>query len=645
MRRHPLFGMFVTIAVAVILFVLTIAVQNKPNLGLDLQGGVSVVLKPSAVGNAKVTAEALEQTKAIIMKRVDAIGVGEPEITVQGQNVVVQLPGIKDQQRALDLVGKTAELRFRPVLQEVGADLTADQRKEIEKTRDELRAKLKVPDGVSALQVYDAEQTARGLPTYEAQQQQAEAARQAQAAAQAAQNGDPSAAGGLSTAVATTAAPGGASTAAPTQAPAAGSRSFRVPRQTLPPPTNPIPSTSAAPTTTMAPTTTTTIDPAAKNSYGVTVYGDSHGRRDADFDKLLSAEFQLAQAKTATTPEAEDVADKEVTLATKATKGADGKAIPAEILKLGPTMLTGQALENAQAGIDKGAWLIRPTFKAGADGIDKFNAIAGPCNRGDAICPTKRLAIVLDGVVLSAPNIQNPSFSRDSIQISGSFSEADAKDVALALRYGSLPLVMEPQQVQTVSATLGQGALHAGLIAGAVGLAAVALFILAYYRILGLVTVGALFLSAMSLWTIIGFFGRTQGLTLTLSGLVGIVVSIGMSLDSSVVYFENLKEDVLHGRSLRSAVGSSFDHAYTTIVKADLSSLIGAVVLYVLSVGPVKGFAFYLGLSTVLDLSFSYLFTRPMVGWLGRSKLADRPRLFGIPVGSRSVVPTEGSAS
>ena len=156
------------------------------------------------------------------------------------------------------------------------------------------------------------------------------------------------------------------------------------------------------------------------------------------------------------------------------------------------------------------------------------------------------------------------------------------------------------------------------------------LFLIAYYRLLGLLTVGSLLCSSALLASIIRAFGEWQGLTLTLAGIVGIIVSIGVSLDSSVVYFENLKEDVRAGRTLRTTVGKSFTDAYGTIAKADFSSLIGATVLYVLSVGPVKGFAFYLALSTILDLVMAYFFLRPATALLARSGLGLRPALFGI---------------
>ncbi len=629
MRRSPIFTLLVTSAIVITLFVLTLVFDNRPNLGLDLQGGVSVVLQPVARDGAEVTKEALEETKSIIEKRVNDIGVGEPDITIQGQTIVVQLPGIKDQKRALDTIGATAELRFRPVLEVLGADLTRAQRRELERTRRSLRRQLNVPNGVTAAEVYDAEQTARGLPTL-AQQQEQQAA--AQAAAQQQQPGsDPATqltdpATGQPIDLSAVPVPGAGT---------GGSRSFKY-RQTT---TTEAPTT--APATTAVPAPTTTIDPAPQNSFGVTVYGDAEGNRDADFEELFSAEAQLEASRTQTTPLEEDIAENEVILKGKfPEQDADGKDLGVNIYRLGPALLTGKAIEDAQANVRDGNWEVLPKFREGSEGIDKFNAAAQKCNTRAPECPTQQLAIVLDGLVITAPSINEATFSRDQIQISGSFGEDEAKDVASKLRYGALPLTLELQQVQTVSATLGKGALRAGIISGGVGLLLVALYITAYYRLLGIVTLGSLLMSSMALWTVIGFFGATQGLTLTLSGVVGIVVAVGVSLDSSVVYYENLKEDVRNGRTIRSAVNRSFTSAYGTIVKADVSSLIGAVILYFLSVGPVRGFAFYLGLSTLLDLIFAYFFVRPGVAALGQSRLVNRPWLFGIPTDRPGPVPT-----
>lgn len=625
MRKRRNTSLIVFVVLMLGLFVGTVILGDRPSLGLDLQGGVSVVLQPVAQDGGKaaeVSKEALEQTKAIIEKRVNAIGVGEPDITIQGKTIVVQLPGIKDQKQALALVGQTAELRFRPVLEDLGGGVTKEQTARIA----ELRKKLKIPKGVSAIEVYNSEQTARGLPTVPDPATTTTAAPTTTA---------PGSAAPASAPTATTA--GDATTTSTTPGDGTGGKSSakvaRIHRQSGPTTTagsTPQSTAAAAVPTTAAPesTTTTTIDPAPKNEYGIPIYKDETGAFTAEFQELAGLEQQKSSSSVGVTSSDDDKADVEVVL-------ADAKG---NKYRLGPTLLTGKAVESAEAGLtQKGEWEVRPTFKAGKDGIDLFNQAAALCNGNQPTCPQLpgrehgALAVVLDSIVLTAPSINNPSYARNSITISGSFTEQEAKNVATALRYGSLPLTLEPQQVQTVSATIGKGALRAALIAGLIGLGLVAIWMIFYYRILGMVTVSALLLSATMMWTIIGFLGRQAGLTLTLAGIVGIIVSIGVSLDSSVVYFENLKEDVRNGRTLRSTVDRSFNTAFATTVKADVSSLIGAVILYLLSVGPVRGFALFLGISTVLDLLTGYFFTRPVVAILGRSKLAASPSRFGIP--------------
>ena len=598
MRRNGSLPLVAIVVITLVVFVTTLALGNRPNLGLDLQGGISVVLQPVVDGHKQkaVPAENLDQTKQIIEKRVNAIGVGEPDITVQGSTIVVQLPGIKDQKQALSLVGKTAKLRFRPVLDDkLGNAPPADAQQQIAA----LRKKLKIPAGKTGIQIFNEELAARGLPPI----------------------ADPSA-------PATTRPTASIKVAVPTTTPGSGtggSKSAKVARLRQQTSTTVAPSTSAGgATTTVVPTstTTTTMDPKPRNKEGIQVYKNSKGALNDDFAKLGQLETAVANAKSATTDSAHDDPNKEVVLA------GNGS-----LYKLGPAQLEGDSIADATAGLGQnGQWEVRPAFKDGQNGIDGFNAIASKCFNGDSTCPTKRLAIVLDGNVISAPTINSASFSKDQIQISGSFDESSAKELATSLRFGSLPLTLEPQQVQTVSATLGSGALHAGLIAGAVGLALVAAYLLFYYRLLGLVTLGSLSVSAALLWTIISFLGAHVGLTLTLAGIVGIIVSIGVSLDSSVVYFENLKEDVRNGKTLRTAVDRSYTVAFATVVKADVSSLIGAGVLYFLSIGPVRGFALYLGISTMLDLLTSYFFTRPAVSMLGKSSIGLKPSRFGIPL-------------
>jgi preprotein translocase subunit SecD len=202
------------------------------------------------------------------------------------------------------------------------------------------------------------------------------------------------------------------------------------------------------------------------------------------------------------------------------------------------------------------------------------------------------------------------------------------------LRFGALPVQLETLTTQTVSATLGRDALEAGIVAGIVGLAIVALYMIAYYRLLGLVAMISLSVSFGLLWSIVSWLGATQGLALTLAGVTGLIVAIGVSVDSNIVYFENVKEDVREGRPVRSSVERSFKSAFSTIVKADVTTLIGAGLLYWLTIGPVRGFAFYLGLATILDLIVSYFLMRPLVVWLGRvRRFQGRPGWLGIPVG------------
>ncbi|MFQ5558666.1 MAG: SecD/SecF family protein translocase subunit, partial [Acidimicrobiales bacterium] len=226
-------------------------------------------------------------------------------------------------------------------------------------------------------------------------------------------------------------------------------------------------------------------------------------------------------------------------------------------------------------------------------------------------------------------------FSRSQVTITGGgggFPEDEAKDLALVLDFGALPVELEPQQSRIVSATLGEDALDAGVVAGLIGLGLVSIYLIVYYRLLGLVAILSLGVSGSLLWTIIAWLGESKGLALTLAGVTGLIVSIGVSVDSNVVYYEHLKEDVRSGRTVRSAVDRAFPIAFKTIVKADVASLIAAAVLYFLTVGQVKGFALYLGLATILDLVATFFFMGPTIRLLARrAGLYTNPARFGIP--------------
>lgn len=594
-KRSGALSLTLTTVLSIGACVAVILLGWKPVLGLDLQGGVSVVLSPRVDDDSEITRDALEQSRSIIQRRVDKIGVAEPEINIQGNDIVVELPGEKDQRQILEQVGRTAELRFRPVLaMPVSTDVPEDAEERIA----ELREELGVPDGVTAEQILresmglggdndaivtegDSEVIIDGAPIE----------------------------GGEGT---------GGDTTPTTSATGEGTGGGRkAPLQT-----------TTAPPTTAAPAEGDEPAPSPLNQWGIDAASE-------EFIELYELETAVRSDETdPITPPEEDKADAEVTLLSQPDE--DGVVWK---LKLGPAMVTGRAIEDAVASILNGEWVVTPTFRSGANGIDLFNQQAALCYAGAETCPpiypqsgNGALAVVLDGEVISWPTINAPAFSRDQIVISGSFTRESAQNLADALKFGALPLTLEPQTVQTVSATLGEGALRSGIIAGIIGLAVVVVYMITYYRLLGLITIGALVVTGSVLWAVVGVLGETQGLALTLSGIVGIIVSVGVSLDSSIVYFENLKEEVAAGKAFRRAVEESFSQAWGTIVKADFSQLIGAAILYWLSTGAVRGFAFYLALSTLIDLLLAYVFIRPATLLSVRSKLGDRPSLFGVPV-------------
>ena len=290
---------------------------------------------------------------------------------------------------------------------------------------------------------------------------------------------------------------------------------------------------------------------------------------------------------------------------------------------LGPAELTGEAVAEAAATFNN-EWVVNVDLTdEGAIGFDEIAARYFG----------QQVAIVLDGVVESAPVIRATEFGGTAV-ISGTFDEEGARDLAVALRFGALPVVFEQDDVRTVSATLGEGTLRAGVVAGIVGLIAVGIYMLLYYRLLGIVAVASLAISGSILWSLISWLGESRGLALTLAGTTGIIVSIGVQVDSNIVYYERIKEEVRRGRAIRSAADASFKGAFSTIVWADLASLIGAGVLYQLTSGTVRGFALYLGLATLIDLAVSYFFMRPLVVFIARKLVNEEPRRLGVLPGT-----------
>jgi preprotein translocase subunit SecD len=470
-QRH-LLSLTITLGLVGAALLGVVATDTTPQLGLDLQGGVSVVLAPQG----RAPSDAINKAKDIIERRVNGLGVAEPQISRQGRNVVVDLPGVKNTDRARSLVGKTAKLTFRPVL--------------------------------------------GNLPPY-----------------------DPTAASELSS----------TSTTAP-----------------------------AAPTTSGTGTTTTTAKP--KKNPGAAIPSsttDDPGQVVIFPDKENRVRYQLA-----------------------------------------PAPVQGSALKSAKARFEN-QWLVN--FTLNGKGAKVFDDMAAQ-NVG------KQVAIVLDGQVQSAPTIQTASF-RGRGQITGNFNEKEAKNLALVLRYGALPVEFKELTVQSVSPTLGRDQLRSGVVAGLIGLAIVALYMLVYYRLLGMVVWAGLLLSAAMLYTLTAWLGSAIGLTLTLSGVTGVIVSVGVTVDSYVVYFERLKDEVRSGKTIRSSLDRGFQRSFRTIIAADLVSLIAAFLLWIVTVGSVKGFAFFLGLSTLLDVFVAYFFMHPLVSILGRRPAFTNAGWLGIARG------------
>ena len=278
----------------------------------------------------------------------------------------------------------------------------------------------------------------------------------------------------------------------------------------------------------------------------------------------------------------------------------------------------GRQVSKATAAVDPttgGNWFVSLTFdgegtKAFGDQTARVVSLTAPQNQ---------VAIVLDGLVVSAPRI-NEAIRGGSAQITGNFTQLEAQDLANVLKYGSLPLAFDRGEVQQVSPTLGADQLSAGLLAGGLGLGLVLLYSVLYYRGLGLVTVGSLTVAAGMIYLLVLLLGEWIGFTLTLAGIAGIIVAIGITADSFIVYFERIRDELREGKSLRSAVETGWVRARRTIVVADSVSIIAAVLLYFLAVGGVRGFAFTLGLTTLVDLLVIFAFTKPMMTILSKWK-------------------------
>lgn len=539
-RYLALFGVLVVALYALVFF--TGDKSATPKLGIDLQGGTRVTLTARTPDGSAPSQDSLKQAQEIIETRVNGLGVSGSEVVVDGDNLVITVPG-DDSAQARSL-GQTARLYIRPVTGSIDVA-----------TRDANRT--------ATPEVPAAETPATDAPAPEAP-------------------------------------------ADGTQTPQ--NRPFLAQDPTTP---------EATP----APETTTPAPPADASSDG-TDEGDAAAAE-------IAAARALRQSSDPTVQQ-QAVANLDCSVADPL-RGNDDPTLPLvacsqdglNIYLLGPSIIDGQEIADASSVFNsqQSRHEISLSFKTtGSNTWAEFTS----ANIG------KQAAFTLDSKVVSAPTIQGATPAGSATSITGSFTAESAKELANTLKYGSLPLSFAASEAETVSATLGLASLQAALIAGAVGLVLVLLYCLVYYRMLGVLTALSLILSGVMVYAIMVLLGRYIGFTLDLAGMAGLIIGIGMTADSFVVFFERIKDEMREGRSFRSAVPRGWARARRTILSGNAVSFIAAAVLYVLAVGQVRGFAFTLGLTTILDVIVVFLVTWPLVSMASRSAFWSKPSVNGL---------------
>ena len=561
---------------------------RTPKLGLDLEGGAQVILKAQTTNGKAPTKSSMDQARQIITNRVNGLGVSSAEVVTQGSDrIVVSVPGagandIKD-------VGGTALLNFRPLLME--------------------------PVGAAA----------------------------PQPSASASGSASPSATGTAKPSTSTTAKPSASATAKPASS-SPSPRGRVVPHAAA---TTPAPSASPTGSATPAPSASGSASPvpSASGSGSPAPSGSAAADPSAPVDqwKVLGFTPPSTPEAVAALPAAQQTA---LTNAIQAwpcnniTKPLDVPTKPiitcdqANTTKylLGPVIVTGTEVKTAAArapGSVQGqlTWTVALDLKpkgqsAWASYTAKHNVTVNPNDIGNQVADT------LDSKVIVNSTIQGTISS--TTEISGNFTEDSATNLANSLKYGALPLTFTQQAATSISPTLGTDQLKAGLLAGGIGLALVVVYSLLYYRALGLVTIASLAVSGGLTYAMLVILGEQIGFTLTLAGIAGFIVAVGITADSFVVFFERIKDEVHEGRTARTAIPRAWERSKRTILSADTVSFLAAATLYYFAAGEVKGFAFTLGLSTVIDLVVVFLFTHPLVSLFSRSAAFGSARFTGL---------------
>ena len=569
-----------------------------PGLALDLEGGTQIILTPTTSDGSEITDEDVDQAIEIIRQRVDASGVTEAQISRQGgQNIVVSLPGSPSQD-TLELVRTSAVLYFRPVIRIIQGSASA--------LADSYNQRL-------------AQASASPAPTDAA----------SEAPAEVEPSGAPA-----------------EDEAEPTEAPADSDAAA-----TDAPTPQPTPVTAEQVAMQVADVNgdgTISEDPLPATSE------DSSSDSWISEKMIYDAYMLDCTAPDNLTGETQDPAEAVISCA----KDGTGKAYI-----LGPADIAGTNIANAASGLETTSqgtttnkWIVSLEFNA--EGTDEFSAVSerliayrdkasaggGQANPQSTDSQKAQFAIVLDGLTIMASGF-NPdvtsAITDGRVQITGGFTQAQANTLANQLSFGSLPLSFTVQSEQQISATLGTEQLRNGLIAGLIGFALIIVYLAWQYRGLSVVAVASLMIAAAATYLAIALLSWAMGYRLSLAGVAGLIISIGITMDSFIIYFERVRDEVRHGHTLVAAVDEGWKHARRTIIVSDTVNLLAAVVLYFLAVGGVQGFAFTLGVTTVVDLAVIIMFTHPMMVWILRFAFFGKGhRLSGLDpehLGARSL--------
>jgi preprotein translocase subunit SecD len=553
--------------------------RHSPKLGLDLQGGTQVVYQARTDNGKTPPKSSMQEARQILQQRVNAYGVAESTVVIQGNDqIVISIPG----KSASDIsnIGAAAKLNFRPVVMPPVTLPSAGT------------------SGSPTASPSGAATTPAPTPTTSAPR----------ASGSATKSGQANAARPL-------AAPSTTPTTSATTPQAQGA--------------TPTPSASA-----------TTPAPTAKSANPLAGLKFAIPQNETAYNKLTEAqktELRAAMQNFDCNSKPPDD-DKHPTLL-----ACDSATSPTTIFLLGPIIVPGTEISSASAQAPNGTnlqWAVSLNLKssgqkAWANYTTAHNTGGQESTTSITTCDTTTtpcadfVAFTLDGVVVSSPYNQQ-AINGVATQISGNFDQKSATALANQLKYGALPLSFNLLTTDSVTATLGLGQLKAGLLAGAIGLFLVVVYSLLYYRALGLVTIASLIVSGVLTYGCLVVLGNQIGFTLTLAGIAGFIVAIGITADSFVVFFERIKDEVHDGRTFRVAVPRAWVRARRTILSADTVSFLAAAILYYFAAGDVRGFAFALGLSTILDLVVVFLFTHPLISLLSRSKAFGSARFTGL---------------